>query len=154
MIRGVVSEAAVITCRYHGGKLELFLQHVKTPFVRVDGQPGERPALADRVIFGLKRDVKRTSRLMPHRLHLEFASVVLLAHRASTLETSALAMLRGGHDKDQVVDPGCDVDRVQQPSEEASHGANKAAERAPGELAGGESENETVNQDSAQVLIV
>jgi hypothetical protein len=66
-------------------------------------------------------------------------------------------MLRGGHDEDQVVDPGCDVDRVRQPSEEASHGANKAAKRAPSglltKLAGGESENETVNQDSAQVLI-
>ncbi len=49
------------------------------------------------------------------------------------------------------------MDRVRQPSEEASHGANKAAERAPGglltELAGGESKNETFNQDSAQVLI-
>ncbi len=54
------------------------------------------------------------------------------------------------------------MDRVCQPSEEASHGANKAAERAPGglltELVGGESENETVNsvgvnQDSAPVLI-
>jgi hypothetical protein len=42
-----------------------------------------------------------------------------------------------------------DVDRVRQPSEEASHGVNKASKRAPGglltELAGGESENETVN---------
>jgi hypothetical protein len=44
-------------------------------------------------------------------------------------------MLRGGHDEDQVVDPGCDVDRVRQPSEEASHGANKAAERAPWQAA-------------------
>jgi hypothetical protein len=45
------------------------------------------------------------------------------------------------------------VDRVRQPSQEASHSANKVAERAPGgiltDLAGGESENETINQDSA-----
>jgi hypothetical protein len=47
------------------------------------------------------------------------------------------------------------VDR--QPSEQPSHGANQAAERAPSglltELAGDESEKETVHQDSAQVLI-
>jgi hypothetical protein len=42
-----------------------------------------------------------------------------------------------------------DLDRVRQPSEEASHCANKAAERALGglltEVAGRNSENETVN---------
>jgi hypothetical protein len=49
------------------------------------------------------------------------------------------------------------VNRLRQASEEASHGSDKAAERAPSgllaELTGSEPENETVNQNSAQVLV-
>ncbi len=66
-------------------------------------------------------------------------------------------MLWRGHDEDQVVDPSCNVDWLRQASEEARHGTDEAAERAScdllTELRSSEPGNETVNHNSAQVLV-
>ena len=145
----------VVPRRDHGS--ELLRQHVEAPLMRVDGQPCERTALADSVTLGGKRDVERAGLRLPHLLHLKSAAIILPAHLAAALEASAFAVLRRGHDEDEVVNPRCNVYRLRQASKETSHCTDDAAERAPSgllaKLAGGESENETVNQDSAQILV-
>ena len=83
---------------------ELLWQHVKAPPVRVDAQTSQGSAPANRLALGREWHVESAS-LHPHLLHLQSAAVEFPAHSAATLEAYAVAVLRGRHDEDEVVDP-------------------------------------------------